>query len=402
MSEPAEPKRPDALRDGGAASPKQGRSNVVLVQIVLPDYRERFIALLQETLGSRLQLYAGDLDFAVAVETSAAIDRLRVRNRFLFGRRLLWQTGTTRAAVGADVAVLVLNPRILSAWAVLVLRRLRGRRTVLWGHAWPRQGRASRSDAVRGLMRKLGDTLVLYTDEEAGALRERMPEADIVAAPNALYLQAEIAPAMPSTAARDFVCVGRLVPAKKVELLLAAFALAVEELPPDVRLVFVGDGPLRASLETRAATLGVGERVVFEGHRGTIDELRPIYADAIASVSPGYVGLSLIQSIGFGVPMLVARDEPHSPEIAAAIEGENVRFFASDSPSELASVLVSVVGERAAWLARREQIARWTRANHSVEVMVAGFVAALRLPEVEAGGVARTPRLRIPLTTLAR
>ena len=95
MSEPAEPKRPDARRDGGGASPNEGRSNVVLVQIVLPDYRERFIALLQKTLGSRLQLYAGDLDFAVAVETSAAIDRLRVRNRFLFGRRLLWQTGTT-------------------------------------------------------------------------------------------------------------------------------------------------------------------------------------------------------------------------------------------------------------------------------------------------------------------
>jgi glycosyltransferase involved in cell wall biosynthesis len=357
-------------------------STVVVLQTVVPDYRERFIALLQETLGSRLRLYAGDLDFAVAIETSPAIERLRVRNRFLFGRRLLWQTGTVRVAVGADVAVLVLNPRILSTWAALLLRRLRGRRTLLWGHAWPRQGRASRSDAFRGLMRKLGDTLVVYTEAQARELRERMPGADIVAAPNALYLQAEIAPAVPSTAPRDFVCVGRLVPAKKVDLLLAAFALAVEQLPTDARLVFVGDGPLRGSLETRAATLGIGDRVVFEGHRGTIDELRPLYGDAIASVSPGYVGLSLIQSIGFGVPMLVARDEPHSPEIAAAVEGENVHSFASDSPSELASLLVSVAGERAAWLARREQISRWTRANYSVEVMVAAFVSALRLPDI--------------------
>jgi len=210
-----------------------------------------------------------------------------------------------------------------------------------------------------------------------------MPGADIVAAPNALYLQAEIVPAMPSTAPRNFICVGRLVPEKKVELLLTAFAIATEELPTDIRLVFVGDGPLRGSLETRAAMLGLADRVVFEGHRGTIDELRPLYRDAIASVSPGYVGLSLIQSIGFGVPMLFARDEPHSPEIEAAIEDENVRSFPSDSPKELASLLVSVARERAAWLARREEISGWTRANYSVEVMVAAFVSALRLPDIE-------------------
>ena len=129
--------------------------------------------------------------------------------------------------------------------------------------------------------------------------------------------------------------------------------------------------------------LGLADRVVFEGHRGTIDELRPLYRDAIASVSPGYVGLSLIQSIGFGVPMLFARDEPHSPEIEAAIEDENVRSFPSDSPKELASLLVSVARERAAWLARREEISGWTRANYSVEVMVAAFVSALRLADIE-------------------
>ena len=96
MSELAEPKRPDARRDGGGASPNEGRSNVVLVQIVLPDYRERFIALLQETLGSRLQLYAGDLDFAVAVETSAAIDRLR-RLQGGLAMGLIERTGSVRS-----------------------------------------------------------------------------------------------------------------------------------------------------------------------------------------------------------------------------------------------------------------------------------------------------------------
>lgn len=352
--------------------------SVVVVQTIVPDYRERFYALLRDRLGSRLLLLAGGEDFAPALMPSESVEYVRVTNHFVFGRRFLWQSGALRPALRAEVAVLVLNPRIVTVWAILGLRRLRGRRTVLWGHAWPRQGRSSRSDVVRHLLRRLADTLVVYMDAEVRELRERMPKADVVAAPNALYLESEIAPAMPARA-RDFVCVGRLVPAKKVELLLEAFAIAVERLPADVRLVYVGDGPLRASLEARATDLGIRDRVVFLGHLGDIDDLRSAYAEAIASVSPGYVGLSLIQSIGFGVPMLAAREEPHAPEIAAAVEGESVRFFPSDSPHALASLLVAMAKERQSWLSRRAEISRFARETHSVENMVESFVSALRL-----------------------
>ena len=77
-----------------------------------------------------------------------------VRNRYLLGRRLLWQAGCSRAVVAAEVAVLELNPRVLSSWAVLLARRTLRRPTVLWGHAFPRAGREARSDRVRGLMRR--------------------------------------------------------------------------------------------------------------------------------------------------------------------------------------------------------------------------------------------------------
>ena len=95
-------------------------------------------------------------------------------------------------------------------------------------------------------------------------------------------------------------------------------------------------------------------------------------------VAPGYVGLSLIQSLGYGIPMLIARDEPHSPEIEALAEGENGSLFASDSPDSLAGALVEMVAERQLWLSRREAIAEQVRSTYTVEHMVAAFASAIR------------------------
>jgi phosphatidylinositol alpha-1,6-mannosyltransferase len=64
---------------------------------------------------------------------------------------------------------------------------------------------------------------------------------------------------------RVVMCVTRLVPIKNLHMLLAAIAHA-RAADPSVVLVLVGEGPLRADLETRAAQLGLGEAVRFAGY----------------------------------------------------------------------------------------------------------------------------------------
>jgi glycosyltransferase involved in cell wall biosynthesis len=72
----------------------------------------------------------------------------------------------------------------------------------------------------------------------------------------------------------DFVIgsVARLKPVKGHRYLLEAMA-HVRDLP--VRLVIVGDGPLRAELEAQAAALGVAERVHFAGFCEDVPRLLP-------------------------------------------------------------------------------------------------------------------------------
>ena len=60
------------------------------------------------------------------------------------------------------------------------------------------------------------------------------------------------------------LAIGRLVEAKDYPNLLCAFS-NIEKTIKNIRLLIIGDGPLRESLESMAAKLGVGKKVTFLG-----------------------------------------------------------------------------------------------------------------------------------------
>jgi glycosyltransferase involved in cell wall biosynthesis len=138
----------------------------------------------------------------------------------------------------------------------------------------------------------------VYTEREREELERRMNKP-VLAAPNALYTRGQMRVSRPSSGDPSaFLYVGRLIPAKKPDLLLHAFAAVQDELPTATRIVYVGAGPEEQRLRVLAHELGVDRRTVFAGYVEP-DALGPFYAEAIASVCPGYVGLSLIQSLAF-------------------------------------------------------------------------------------------------------
>jgi glycosyltransferase involved in cell wall biosynthesis len=353
---------------------------VVYLTVAAPDYLRRPLALLADRLGDRFRLVTGDASFDPSVRTRVTLPNVsRVRNRFLLGNRLVWQAGTVRVAVRAEVAILVLNPRVLNNWPILLARRALGRPTVLRGHVWSRRGRSSRTEPVRNVLRRLADVFVAYTESEARELRTKTPGARVVAAPNALYSRSEMGAAGGEQLPDDFIYVGRLVAEKKPRLLVEAFLAVHGQLPPETRLVVVGDGPQRAELEKLVDAGGGDEIVRFEGHLADPEALRSRYGRAVASVSPGCVGLSLIQSLAFGVPMIVSRDEPHPPEIEAAVDGVTSVMFETDSVEDLGRTLLTMMSERDVWASRREELARLCADRYSAEVMVDRIVEAVDL-----------------------
>lgn len=342
----------------------------LLVQTAIGDYRQAVLDLLYDLAGDDFLVVCGDVYFDKTTLTRVSFKgrRLLALNKFFLGRRFLWQIGTFRESLKADSAIIEMNPRIINSWLIPIFRKLLGKKTVMWGHAWPREGRFAQSDVVRNLLRSLADIIVVYTETQRIELQEKMPLKNIISAPNALYRSDEMSVAVGEK--RNFVYVGRLVAQKKPRLMISAFFEYLERNPEYAgHLVVVGDGPDRVECESLVDSSQYRERVIFKGHISDIDQLRSIYSSSLFSLSPGYVGLSITQSFSFGVPMIVAHGESHSPEIEAAVEGSNALFFKMDSVEDLATVMSEAWRNREYWLAQAGGIVENCKTRYSADYM---------------------------------
>lgn len=359
-------------------------THYLLLQTAIADYRQAVMSILAARLGPGFQALAGEEYFDPSTKTTVQLGSQlqRIDNAFVLGRRLLWQSGVILRAIGADAVMLEFNPRILSNWIICIGRRLLGRRTVFWGHAWGRQGPHTRSAWLRRLFRRLSNVLVVYTEQQMHeVIAEGKYRGQVIAAPNALYTRSAMRAVDNSRARSSFIYVGRLVESKHPARLLEAFIefCAINE---EATLGFVGRGPLAQSLMARITQAGLADRVRLTGHVADPLQLHALYSKSLFSVSPGYVGLSVTQSLGFGVPMIISRHEPHAPEIEAAVEGENCLFFDAGKPGDLVRVMHEAWAARARWACRAAEISDTCADRYSAELMAArleqAFQAGLR------------------------
>ncbi|HND52412.1 MAG TPA: glycosyltransferase, partial [Pirellulaceae bacterium] len=115
---------------------------------------------------------------------------------------------------------------------------------------------------------------------------------------------------------RLILWVGRMVPVKGLDILLAACS-QLKERVPDFQLLLVGDGPLRASLEAEVRQRGLTDHVRFIGSVDH-DRLGPWFRAADLTVLPSRsegIPNVLLESLACGTPF-VASAVGGVPEIA--------------------------------------------------------------------------------------
>lgn len=349
------------------------KSTYGLYLAVLPRYRRECMSIVKVALGEELTAWVSDSHLDRSVKTDRGVSWYRRVAMFrLLGDRCFFQVGGIRSAVGVDNLVLDLNPRSLNAWVLLILRRLLRRRVLVWGHLYPRAGRGARTASLRMMMRRLANGTVSYTYSDAETAREDLPGEPVWVAPNAMYRMVDISPAVGDNDRDSVLYVGRLEEAKKVHLLIRGFSFFHNDFP-QLRLVLVGDGSCAEELRCLVEELGLSDSVDFLGWIDDPVRLRVLYSSCIASVSPGFAGLALTQSAGYGIPMVVANNEQHSPEIELASWGA-VRWFDSDDPVSLAKELGNCLDLTLPDLSLSSQV----RQRYSAEAMGEGLIAALK------------------------
>jgi glycosyltransferase involved in cell wall biosynthesis len=164
--------------------------------------------------------------------------------------------------------------------------------------------------------------------------------------------------------------VGRLARQKRVKDLIWAFEL-IRVMHGEVVFVIAGDGPERHRLEHFAHSLGIGERVLFLGHRDDAQRLLP--ALDVFWLASDFEGLSnsIMEAMAAGIPV-VASDIPPNRELVVhgqtgylAPVGDRVAFAQLAERLLLERDLAQQFGS-----AGRSRVA----AEFSVERMVEGYV----------------------------
>ncbi|MDE3202912.1 MAG: glycosyltransferase family 4 protein [Acidobacteriota bacterium] len=172
------------------------------------------------------------------------------------------------------------------------------------------------------------------------------------------------------------VCVGRLVPQKRTELIVEAMMAVRSELPT-ARLVVVGDGPHRHAIEAEVARLGLGDCVSLVGALAAPERdalVGQAWLTVSASRREGW-GLTILEANAAGVPAVAFR----VPGLKDAIRhGETGWLVDPDGP--LAPSIVEALRElRDHDVARavRQQAQAWV-GNFSWDAMTDRFAAILR------------------------
>lgn len=346
---------------------------LIIIQTVTPDYRAIFFKNIKKALNEKFELYSGDYYFETTVKSSDQIIRNQIKNHFLFKRRLLFQTGIWHLIFKNDIVVTELNPRIISNWMIVLIRWLFKKETYVWGHAWGRSGISSKRDFFRNILRKLSSGVIVYTNKQKEELQIKMPRKLIFSAPNALISSKEMITNHNSNIS-DIIYVGRLVTQKKPLFIIKAFEKAQKFIASNTKLLIVGDGSEFNVLKNYTLSNNLEKKVIFKGHVCNYNELKKLYSSSLFSVSPGYIGLSVTQSFGFGVPILVSKNENHSPEIEAVDEGFNAVYFNTNDIDDCVEKILYFYEKREYWLNQRVDILERCKSNYSIENMSNIFI----------------------------
>jgi glycosyltransferase involved in cell wall biosynthesis len=216
-------------------------------------------------------------------------------------------------------------------------------------------------DAVAHRLLKRGAAFQAISTRIAAELeRQGFPADRIVVLPNAVDTSRFHGRRIPRAAGAPFtaVFVGRLVPEKGLDTLLAAWASAFAGRK-DVRLRLVGGGALEEKLREQARTLGIASEVEFLGHQ---DRVEDVIATADVGVLPSTIeGLSntLLEFMASGLPTIASRVSGSEDFV---VTGQNGWLFPAGDATALATHL-----RAAASLPPDQLAALGTRARADVE-----------------------------------
>lgn len=172
--------------------------------------------------------------------------------------------------------------------------------------------------------------------------------------------------------------VGRMQTVKAQTLLVDAFIHCLQAEPAlreRLRLVLVGDGPLRAECEQRLAAAGLRDLAWLPGERRDVPEiLRGLELFVLPSLAEG-ISNTILEAMASGLPVLATRVGGNAELVA---EGETGLLAPAGDSAALAAALARLAFDPPQMRALGQAGLRRVRERFSMEAMVSAYDAMYR------------------------
>jgi glycosyltransferase involved in cell wall biosynthesis len=337
--------------------------NLIRVLIIyhhLPHYRYDVFRELEDDPTLEVEFVAATRSRDGSIPTIPA-DLFRtfhpVRNHWI--GPVMWQSGLLGILVRRrpDVVVFLGDASYLTTWLGSLLSRALGSHILFWTIGWHKPD-ASFRRIIRIVFYRLADKLLLYGDAgRAIGLDMGFPDTKMSVIYNSSSgpiqqmesdstALAEFAAKLPPGDRPVATAVIRLNPVKRLDLLVEA-AGNLKNRGTDVDVLLVGQGPELAQLTERAHFHGV--RLFVPGPAYGDAELGMVYDVTDITVVPSAAGLTVLQSLKFGRPVITDDDiYEQMPESEAIIPGRTGDYFRHGDLQSLTDVMEL-------WLVRRRE-----------------------------------------------
>ena len=204
---------------------------------------------------------------------------------------------------------------------------------IWWGHRYSKKYIVN---IIRNYLMKNADAHLLYSDKEINDMvKSGIRRESIFVANNTIEVKNH--GFCKECKKKSFLFVGRAQKRKRVDLLLKAFATIKDELSNYITIDIVGEGAENKILKQLARELNIEERVCFHGAITEEEELKPLFEKAFAYISPGPVGLGVLHSLAYGVPVVTHKYEYHGPEFDNLTSKNSIVY---ENHNELPNILL--------------------------------------------------------------
>lgn len=163
---------------------------------------------------------------------------------------------------------------------------------------------------------------------------------------------------------------GRMQPIKDQTNLAQAFVLAIQKAPhlrSRLRLIMVGDGPLRPAAQAILEAAGMADLAWLPGERQDVpDIMRSLDCFVLPSMSEG-ISNTILEAMASGLPV-IATAVGGNPELVA--EGQSGLLVPPSDPAQLAAALIELADdpERARTMGKHGR--QLVESNYSLGAMV--------------------------------